>query len=863
MKPGWFILAAVAAILASVIAPKPQHIETPAPVPAKVEVVSDAQLADELAGSPLAVLFDVNSGGGIDTLQGRDQTLPAGWAPEDPYDMSAPMPSADEIRTAIRKGVNYVLDQQNENGSWDVVLTGDLLAQTADQAVDAIAITSLAGYALRRHIKVDPARIEPALQRAAQFVFDRVYRGKLPMNVQYANWRYTMGLKFLHQEYLHSSDEEYRNEIRSVCRRLVMGLLKLQRSNDPTPALEKKRRTRISSRFKDSAMPAQFGVVLAPPTDEDYRGGARVIRIIEGSAAQRTGIKVGDRIVELEHLRVENSLDYYMQEAGFLGGQKITMKVRRDGGASFKVDVQLDQTWPGYLGLKLAAGSGSGPVVEGFLPFSPAQEDIEVGDIIYEVDGNEVKTIDDVRSVERTVKPGDKIRVKVLRGEKQRKKSASIEVVGAPEGWFYFRPVTEDKGDEDGVVVDGAPAPGTPAADAGLRDGDRILWIGDTPILGFDHLVEFVGSIAAGVPYKLIVIRDGSQIELEAIARAIPQPFDLTAKWDVNRRNWTVSITEVDAGGVADKAGMKKGDVFVKINGQDVRNIMMFQRVYFGLSAGETVTFTMQRGNKEVDVTFVLPKAPETASEEFTEEGGWLYYPQMDEAPSFCTAAAMLVLMDADKDLEIKGLSRIIKDPLKAAANLINSHRVIDPENGGEEAYVYYHASKTMGQVGIDIKGAQGRNAICELALVRMSMFRRSKSTLRRMIDQFVRNRGELDAVRNLILYGPAGRRPSPHNYDRNFNAAYYWMYGHYHTLLAAREVGGKTFDEVNEICVKAVIQDQEDDGTWLEHQSFGKLCGTSLALWILGETEGPWRDGYGDPTTQEKKDGPTTAPDK
>jgi hypothetical protein len=51
---------------------------------------------------------------------------------------------------------------------------------------------------------------------------------------------------------------------------------------------------------------------------------------------------------------------------------------------------------------------------------------------------------------------------------------------------------------------------------------------------------------------------------------------------------------------------------------------------------------------------------------------------------------------------------------------------------------------------------------------------------------------------------------------------------------------------------------DREDDGYWLDHPSFGKLCGTGLALWILGETEGPWRDGYGDPTTQDKKDGGT-----
>src|SRR5690606_15375858 len=133
--------------------------------------------------------------------------------------------------------------------------------------------------------------LKPPSLHDALPIFDRVYRGKLPLQVWYANWRYTLGLKFLHQEYMNTTDQEFRNELRSVCRRMVQGLLKLQLSNSEAPALEKKRRTRLSSRFKNSAMPSQLGVVLAPPTDEDYRGGALVLRVLPGSAAERTGIK--------------------------------------------------------------------------------------------------------------------------------------------------------------------------------------------------------------------------------------------------------------------------------------------------------------------------------------------------------------------------------------------------------------------------------------------------------------------------------------------------------------------------------------------------------------------------------------------
>jgi hypothetical protein len=327
---------------------------------------------------------------------------------------------------------------------------------------------------------------------------------------------------------------------------------------------------------------------------------------------------------------------------------------------------------------------------------------------------------------------------------------------------------------------------------------------------------------------------------------------------DINRRNLQVYVSDITKGGAAEKAGMKQGDVFMKINGSDASNYFEFVPLYFELSAGETVTFTMQRSGKEIDITFELPKAVFTGEESTNEEGGWAYYPEMGESPSFSTAAAMLVLMDVERDLGIKGLSRVLKDPLKSAASLINSLRVSDAQNGGQETYVYRAGSKApeMGQSGIDVKGCQGRNAICELSLVRMGMFRRNKSSLKKIIDQWTKYRGELDAVRNMEYYNPPGKGGSPHNFDRNWNAAYYWMYGHYHTLLAAKECGGKTYTDINALCVKAVMLDREADGCWLGHPSFGKLCGTSLALWILGESEGPWRDGYAAVTTQEKKDG-------
>lgn len=806
--------------------------------------------------SPLGALLDIHGGGsGVQTFQREMGSLPEGWEPDQPLDLSGDMPPVKDVRQAIIDGVEYVLSLQEEDGHWDVVLSGTLLSQTADQAVDAIAATSLAGIALRYHYKVDPERINKACRAAANFVIDRVYRGKLPMKVWYANWRYNLGMKFLHMEYMHLEDddsedaENFRGEIKSVCRRMVSSMLQLQMSNSDAPRLERKRRTRLASRYEDEAMPSKFGVVLFPPTDEEYRGGARVIDVIPGSVADEEGVKVGDRIVEAEGLRVENAFDYYMMEAGWLGKQRVKIDFKRPSGGGYDLNVQLDNTWPGYLGLKLR-DDAKGARVEGFLPFSPCKGELEIGDVVYEIDGEEVSTPEEFREAETKCEIDDRVRIKVYRGDRERSKTESVDTVAAPEGWFGFNILEEDKGSENGVVVD-IVGEDSPAEQAGLMTDDRVTWIGKTPILGLDHLYDFAGAVAGGKAYLVKWVRDGEEMEAEMVAEPTPQPFNMTAELEINR-NFQVYVSEVKKGGAADKAGVEEHDVIIAINGNATENFFTFRDAFWKLTAGEMATFTMQRGGKQVDITFELPKAdPREAPE--VEEGGWAYYPNMGESPSFCTATAMLALMDIENDMDIKGMYRATKGSLESAARLIESLRGEDPNYGGRETYAYRAASLERVKGEVDVRGCQGRNAVCELALVLYDKAGRRKSDLRDMLEMWVRHRGELDAVRRMEFY-VNGRRGSPHNFDRWNNAAYYWLFGHYHTLLAAKECGGRTYDEINGICTKAVMKTRLDDKTWLGHPSFGKLCGTSLALWILGETEGEWR---------EFPDIPVTAPDK
>lgn len=857
------IAAAASLALAAGLVFHPQEAisepEAPAPL-AAAEPLDVPEFDSPLDGiSPTQLLFDIaGPASGPELMQGRGP-LPPGWKAEPALDLSGPVPPDDQIRAAITRGVDFLLEQQQENGSWDVELTGTLLSETADDAVDAIASTALCGIALRYHATIDPERLEPAIRKAANFVMDRIYRGKLSLKVDYAIWRYALGMKFLHKEFMATTDVEFKEELASITRRMVQSLLKMQLSNNPAVSLERKKKRNLSSRLAKSAMPTTLGVVLSLPTDQAYRGGAPIIAVRPGSAAEKNGLQVGDKIVAAENLRVENAVDFYALECTWLGGQKVDLKVKREGAKDFTRQIALDQTWPGYLGLRMQDGIGTGPQVEAFLRFSPAKGELEIGDVITEMDGVPLKNMADFNAVNDKVMPGKKVKMDILRGGK--KKTATISASAAPEGWFGFFPEIEDKGDESGVVIRGDPMQDSSAEKLGLQLGDRITWMGDQPICGLDHYIEY--TIPAGRTMKLKWLRNGEEMEADATADAIvtagdPQ-FELL--WNPSEGPFTTpEVTKLKPGGVSERAGVRNKDVILAINDQGVdiwfeAFILMRQ-----IPAGDDIKIKVRRSTKEMEFTFTLAKYPETTGDDDdkTEEGGWAYYPTMKESPSFCTAFAMLTLQDVQKDI-LPILAKNLKGPLKSAEKLIAGMRVKDPLAGGHECYVYRAGSlerslpPTNDKSGVDMRGTQGRNTICELALYNKGKGSRGKSDIKRACDNFIKYRSELDAVRRMEYYA-TNRGGSPHNFDRWWNAAYYWNFGHYHTLVAAREVGGKTYKEINDVCTKAIMKTRLEDGTWLDHASFGKLVGTSLALWILGETEGGWRTPAGGGTTTQEK---------
>jgi len=829
----------------------------------------------------------------LEALQRRGQGDPNKWVPDEPFNLDKYTYTNPDVRKAIVDGVNFVLDQQRENGSWDVELTG-FLGETADQAVDAVIATSLAGLALRPHANVDPERVNAALRKGSDFVMARIIRGKLSLQVFYAAWRYILGLRFLNSEYgeLKSStvkDEARMEEIHLVMKRMMQSLLDMQLSSQKAGTVDGKKKRKIKSRgVKGEAQFASLGIKMAPPTDTDFRGGALVREVVEGGPGHKGGIRPGDRVYRInKFVRVENAYDYYMEEANFMEGQTHELEYYRPTGEGSAPDkkkaaCKIEQKWPANIGVTIEANGDEGVRVTGHTPMSGSRKELLVGDVIVAIKGEDIvadpkkpetQGVDWVKKfyeIEAGLKPLTSIRLSIIRdGKKKGVTLSKDQVRPKPEGSIGITPLEEDRCSLDGVTVDQVER-GTVGETAGFQKGDRVIEIAGVPILGFDHFFATTTTMWQDTLVKVKYLRPNfvfsedpesrtpvatlddianySEHEVEMRLGPSIDPGDMQCGLDIHRMptgQLLVRVTEVMPKGVSD-GKLRKDDVIIKFNGQAYDHYIEF--LFFCLwrtPAGEEVTFTVIRGSKEVDVTIEFAKQPE--AEEVTAEGGWNYYPR-GMGTSFTTAAVVIGLTEVE---QVSGF-KFPALAMKAAVNAVASTRHPDPNKKGE-AYVYDQRSmEGVPAANVanfrDIRGGIGRIVACELAAA-MKDSRRGKSKLTGAVDTFLVNRHEIDRVRNFW---------HTHYYPRWANAAYYWFYGHYHALLAVNYLDpagkAKLTKTVHETCIKALMLKLHDrrpgtdaenrpEGTWLDHHDFGPLVGTCEALMCFGQIPGSFRN--------------------
>jgi serine protease Do len=168
---------------------------------------------------------------------------------------------------------------------------------------------------------------------------------------------------------------------------------------------------------------------------------------------------------------------------------------------------------------------------------------------------------------------------------------------------------------------------GSPAADAGVKEGDVIVSLNGKPITKSDDLVNAVAETPVGTKATLGVIRDGKRTDLSVtigdraqIYRENPlvagnrpggssrgegaesmfgiyvrnlEPADIEDSGFPEKTG--VLVTRVDPTSFADDIGLQPNDVVTEINRQPVRTVADLQRIQATLKPGVSVAFRALR----------------------------------------------------------------------------------------------------------------------------------------------------------------------------------------------------------------------------------------------------------------------------
>ena len=243
------------------------------------------------------------------------------------------------------------------------------------------------------------------------------------------------------------------------------------------------------------------------------------------------------------------------------------------GGARLGVDIE-DVRGDDVSRLKLAEERGAR--VQSVTKGSAAEKaGLEEGDVILAYQGEKVWSAAQLRRLVRETPPGRTVSLEVSRGGAVRRLTATVEETGEHE-----MAMGDDAFHFDVPTPPMPPMPPIPPMDRLLEDagrGRRFL---------FRERVERPGRL--GLTYQ----------ELSG---------QLARYFKVG--DGALLVTEVDADGPAGHAGLRAGDVIVKVAGKAVDDPDALHRALDEVPAGGDVTVTVQRDGRPVDLKVTLRRS--------------------------------------------------------------------------------------------------------------------------------------------------------------------------------------------------------------------------------------------------------------
>jgi serine protease Do len=160
-----------------------------------------------------------------------------------------------------------------------------------------------------------------------------------------------------------------------------------------------------------------------------------------------------------------------------------------------------------------------------------------------------------------------------------------------------------------------------PAEVAGVKQGDVIVEYDGSPVEDSAQLPLLVARTPVGKKVKIKVTRDKgtetftveiAELKEEEVARAgtgteddlglAVQTLsgDLAENLGLDRNLKGVVVTQVEPGGPAGEAGLRRGDVILEVNRQVVKDVNSYRKALRAVGKGKSVLFLVRRGDNTI-----------------------------------------------------------------------------------------------------------------------------------------------------------------------------------------------------------------------------------------------------------------------
>ncbi len=163
-----------------------------------------------------------------------------------------------------------------------------------------------------------------------------------------------------------------------------------------------------------------------------------------------------------------------------------------------------------------------------------------------------------------------------------------------------------------GQLVVAEVQPDSPGAKAGVKKGDVVTRVGEHAVQTPDAFREWVQTHNPEETVKLVLVREGKPVEVSATLAATSRPKKagsrvyLGLELGAPKEGEGVVVSQVAPNSPAANAGLKPGDLVVKIDGGEFRRAGRLTDLLGGKRPGDTLLVTVHRDGKDVELKATL-----------------------------------------------------------------------------------------------------------------------------------------------------------------------------------------------------------------------------------------------------------------